>query len=138
MVSDVYRGAGYQTGAFIANGYLARAFGFDRSWTQYTNFIRENKRTEAEHVFKSSLDFISNAKDKPFFAYIQTIDPHVPYDPPDEDLRLYDPRPYDGPVSNRSTGNLLEDFKRKKVSLNARDRRRLEALYDGEITYHDR
>jgi arylsulfatase A-like enzyme len=138
LASEIFRAMGFGTGAFIANGYLAKEFGFGRGWTEYVNFIRENKNTEAENVYKKSLDFITANKDKPFFTYIQTIDPHVPYDPPDEDLKLYDGQTYDGPVRSRSTGNLLEDFKRKKVELNARDRRRLEALYDGEITYHDR
>ncbi len=138
MISEMLQTNGFATGAFIANGYLAGEFGFNRGWTKYTNFIREQKQTEAEHVFKESLDFIAEHKDKPFFTYIQTIDPHVPYDPPLEDLKLYDAQGYDGPVRPRSTGNLLEEFKRKKVELSARDRRRLVALYDGEVTYHDR
>ncbi|MCP4606839.1 MAG: sulfatase [Proteobacteria bacterium] len=138
MASEMFLSSGFATGAFIANGYLATEFGFNRGWTKYINFIREKKQTEAEHVFKESLDFIAANKDKPFFTYIQTIDPHVPYDPPSEDLKLYDATEYDGPVQNRSTGNLLEEFKRKRVELNTRDRRRLEALYDGEVTYHDR
>jgi choline-sulfatase len=138
LASEIFRAGGFGTGAFIANGYLAREFGFDRGWSEYVNFIRENKNTDAENVYKTSLDFISGQKDKPFFAYIQTIDPHVPYDPPEDDLKLYDPTGYDGPVRPRSTGNLLEEIKRKRVTLNARDKRRLEALYDGEITYHDR
>jgi len=138
MASEIFREAGYATAAFIANGYLAAEFGFDRGWNTYVNYIRESKRTEAEHVYKDALEFIGSNKDKPFFTYIQTIDPHVPYDPPPEDLKIYDAQAYEGPVSPRSTGNLLEEFKRKRVELNARDRRRLEALYDGEVTYHDR
>jgi arylsulfatase A-like enzyme len=138
LASEYFRPLGFQAGAFVANGYLAAEFGFNKGWNKYTNFIRENKNTVAEAVFKEALEFIAENKDKPFFTYIQTIDPHVPYDPPDEDLKLYDPRPYEGPVQNRSTGELLEEIKRGKVTLNARDQKHLESLYDGEITYHDR
>ena len=138
MVSEMFREKGFQTGAFIANGYLATEFGFNRGWNKYVNYIRENKNSDAENVFRDALKFIGDSKEQPFFAYIQTIDPHVPYDPPAEDLKLYDARSYEGPVSPRSTGNLLEEYKRKQVTLNTRDKRRLEALYDGEITYHDR
>ncbi|MCU0663111.1 MAG: sulfatase, partial [Myxococcota bacterium] len=138
MASDIYRGAGFATGAFIANGYLATEFGFNRGWNQYVNFIRENKNSQAESVFKTALEFIAANKDKPFFTYIQTIDPHVPYDPPDEDLKIYDANPYEGPVANRSTGNLLENIKRGRVTMQPRDKQRLIALYDGEVTYHDR
>ncbi len=138
MVSEMFREKGFQTAAFVANGYLASEFGFDRGWNKYVNYIRENKNSDAENVFRDALKFISDSNDKPFFTYIQTIDPHVPYDPPEEDLKLYDARSYEGPVSPRSTGNLLEEYKRKQVELNSRDKRRLEALYDGEVTYHDR
>jgi arylsulfatase A-like enzyme len=138
MASEIFRDAGFKTGAFIANGYLATEFGFNRGWTQYVNYIREKKNSDAENVFKDALEFVTQAKDGPFYVYIQTIDPHVPYDPPEEDLKLYDAASYEGPVKPRSTGNLLDDFKRKRVELDPRDRRRLEALYDGEVTYHDR
>jgi len=138
MVSEMFRENGFRTGAFVANGYLATEFGFNRGWDRYVNYIRETKNSDAQNVFADALAFIKESGDKPFFTYIQTIDPHVPYDPPEEDLRLYDARSYEGPVQPRSTGNLLEDFKRKKVELNTRDRLRLEALYDGEVTYHDR
>lgn len=138
MVSEMFREKGFQTGAFVANGYLATEFGFNRGWSKYVNYIRETKNSDAENVFNDTLKFIDEAGDKPFFAYVQTIDPHVPYDPPAEDLKLYDARPYEGPVSPRSTGNLLEEYKRKQVELNSRDKRYLEALYDGEVTYHDR
>lgn len=138
LASEHFRPLGFTTGAFVANGYLASEFGFNRGWHKYVNYIRENKNTDAENVYKEALGFIAENKDKPFFTYIQTIDPHVPYDPPEEDLKIYDARPYEGPVVNRNTGNLLEEIKRKKVTLNDRDKKRLEALYDGEITYHDR
>jgi choline-sulfatase len=140
MASEMFGAAGYATGAFIANGYLAAEFGFNRGWTQYVNFIRENKPSVAENVFKNAYAFIDAQvkAGKPFFTYIQTIDPHVPYDPPAEDLKLYDAQPYEGPVSPRSTGDLLESFKQKRVVLEPRDRAHLEALYDGEVTYHDR
>ena len=35
-------------------------------------------------------------------------------------------------------GSVIDSFKRGEVTLTPRDRERLEALYDGEITYHDR
>lgn len=140
MAGEIFQAAGYGTGAFIANGYLAGEFGFNRGWTQYVNYIRENKPSTAEKLFPDVVAFIQAqvAAGKPFFTYVQTIDPHVPYDPPAEDLKLYDAEPYTGPIVPRGTGELLEAFKRKRVVLEPRDRRHLEALYDGEVTYHDR
>lgn len=138
MVSETFHAAKFATGSFIANGYVSDRFGFDQGWDHYRNFIREGKPTEAENVFKTAGDWIEKNRDKRFFAYIQTIDPHVPYDPPAELVQKYDPRPYAGPVQPRKTPTLLERAKQKRVTFSESDQRRLEALHDGEITYHDR
>ena len=140
LVSEVFQKSGFVTGTFLANGYVSDKFGFKQGWDHYTNYIRENRNTEAKNVFKEAGDWIEKHKDKRFFAYIQTIDPHVPYDPPAEFLRMYDDQEYGGPVSPRQTPSLLEKAKRNppKIVFNARDRQRLEALHDGEISYHDK
>lgn len=141
MVSEVFDAAGFATGSFLANGYVSDRFGFDQGWDHYTNYIRENRSTEAENVFGEAGNFIEQHRDERFFVYIQTIDPHVPYDPPAEFLQMYDSRTdYAGQVRPRMTGDLLERAKRNPpaVTFDASDRRRLEALHDGEISYHDR
>lgn len=142
MLGEVYQAAGFQTGAFLANGYVSDRFGFGQGWSHYTNYIRENRRTEAEQVFGEAARWIEAHRDDRLFVYIQTIDPHVPYDPPDEFLRMYDPHleQYTGQVRNRMTANLLEGAKRNPptVIFDAADRQRLADLHDGEISYHDR
>jgi arylsulfatase A-like enzyme len=138
LVSELFRGAGFRTAALIANGYLATDFGFNRGWDHYRNYIREERPTEAEHVLPDALAWLEQNRQERMFLYVQTIDPHVPYDPPEEDLRLYDPAPYSGRIRPRSTGLLLDELKRSGVELTDRDKERLEALYDGEVTYHDR
>jgi choline-sulfatase len=140
MVSEVFKQAGYDTGAFLANGYVSDKFGFNQGWDFYTNYIRENKSTTAEHVFRDAANWIEQHKSKRFFVYVQTIDPHVPYDPPSEFLKMYDPNPYSGPIRPRMTADLLEKAKRvpPKLTFNDRDRVYLEALYDGEVSYHDK
>lgn len=137
LVSEVFKGAGFTTGSFIANGYVSDRFGFDQGWDDYNNYIREGGSTEAEDVFQQAGNFIEAKKDERFFVYIQTIDPHVPYDPPAEYLRMYDAREYSGIVQPRQTPTLLEQAKKKEITFNASDNRRLEALYDGEVTQHD-
>ncbi len=142
-LGEVFQSNDFETGSFIANGYVSRAFGFDQGWDHYTNYIRENKSTEAENVFGEAASWIEENKDGRFFAYIQTIDPHVPYDPPDEFLRMYDARnDYSGQVRNRQTHLLLEEAKRQRNAetpfFNDSDVQRLTGLHDGEITYHDR
>ena len=138
MISQELKTKGVTTGAFIANGYVSGKFGFDKGWDRYTNYIREGKITDAEHVFADAASWIEAIKDKRFYAYVHTIDPHVPYSPPKEFLEMYDKQEYSGPVEQRKTHLLLEDIKKDKFTPSERDKKRIEALYDGEISYHDK
>ena len=139
MLSEVYQKQGFKTASFIANGYVSNAFGFDQGWDHYTNYIREQRNTNASNVFGEAQSWIEKNKDGRFFVYIQTIDPHVPYDPPDQFLKMYDSAPYKGQVQNRRTHLMLDEAKKnpKKYKFTARDKERIEALHDGEISYHD-
>ena len=137
LVSEAFHDAGFATGSFIANGYVSDRFGFDQGWDDYNNFIRDGRSTEAENVFDEAGDFIEEHADGRFFVYIQTIDPHVPYDPPESFLRMYDPSTYSGQVQPRLTADLLERAKQRRVTFSEQDQARLEGLHDGEISYHD-
>jgi len=139
MLSEVYQNAGFKTASFIANGYVSNAFGFDQGWDHYTNYIREERNTTASNVFGEAEGWIEKNKDGRFFVYIQTIDPHVPYDPPAKYLQMYDPAPYNGQIQNRRTALMLDDAKKnpQKYNFTQRDKEHLEALHDGEISYHD-
>jgi arylsulfatase A-like enzyme len=137
MVSEELKQAGLTTAAFIANGYVSDKFGFNRGWDHYTNFIRESKPTRADNVFGRALEWIEANKDRRFYAYVHTIDPHVPYSPPEQFLKLYDDRPYDGPIDPGKTHLQIEEIKKKTLQVTDRDKERVVALYDGEISYHD-
>lgn len=138
MLSERLRDEGFQTGAFICNGYVSDKFGFEQGWGSFRNYIREGRRTQARFVAADVLEWLDGREeDKPFFLYVHTIDPHVPYMPPPSTLALYDPDPYEGPIDFGRDRELLEKIKSGSLRTTARDRVRLEALYDGEITYHD-
>jgi len=138
LLSEYLHEQGFTTACFIANGYVSDTFGFRRGWDVYRNYVRGGLPNRARHVFADAAAWIAERKPvERFFLYVQTIDPHVPYIPPREFLERYDADPYSGPVKASETARLLERIKAGQMTLTARDRRRLEALYDGEITYHD-
>jgi len=138
MISEHLRSVGFATAGFVANGYISNKFGFQRGWDTWTNYVREGKRNRAQFVMDDAVAWLGRRpQDKPFFLYVHTIDPHVPYVPPVRYRALYDNEPYDGPVRAAETAKLLERIKTGAIRLTARDRFRLEALYDGEVTYHD-
>jgi arylsulfatase A-like enzyme len=138
MLSEHLRSLGFATAGLVANGYVSSKFGFQRGWDTWTNYVREGKTNRAQFVMDDAVAWLDRRpKDKPFFLYVHTIDPHVPYIPPAKYRALYDDRPYDGPVQATQTAKLLEQVKTGAIKLNDRDKVRLEALYDGEISYHD-
>ncbi|HMI92913.1 MAG TPA: sulfatase, partial [Polyangiales bacterium] len=138
LLPELLRDRGFYTGAFIANGYVSDKFGFKQGWNTYRNYIREGRRTPAQYVAADVLQWLDERdKDKPFFLYVHTIDPHVPYKPPASFLSMYDDQPYGGPVDFRATNELLEKIKIGSMKLNERDKVHLQALYDAEISYHD-
>ncbi|MBN2716870.1 MAG: sulfatase, partial [Deltaproteobacteria bacterium] len=138
MMQEHFSKLGFETAGFVANGYVSDKFGFKRGWDTWTNYVREGKRNRAEFVADDAVNWLRKRRDeKPFFLYIHTIDPHVPYIPPAKYRALYDNEPYNGVVTATETAKLLEKVKTGALKLTDRDKFRLEALYDGEISYHD-
>ncbi|MCS6797293.1 MAG: sulfatase [Myxococcota bacterium] len=138
LLPEMLRERGFTTAAFIANGYVSDRFGFGRGWSFYRNYIREGRRSTADRVAADVLEWLDRRPpDRPFFLYVHTIDPHVPYRPPAAFVQMYDPEPYRGPVDFSRDSLLLENIKIGRLRLTERDRVRLEALYDGEISFHD-
>lgn len=138
LLPELLRDHGFFTGSFIANGYVSDRFGFRQGWHTYRNYIREGRRNDAEFVAADVLRWLDDREDtRPFFLYVHTIDPHVPYRRREDTLALYGDTRYSGPAAVANNADLLGRVKLGRVTLAAADRAHLEALYDGEITYHD-
>ena len=138
LMSERLRDANFSTACFIANGYVSERFGFNQGWQFYRNYVRQGLRNRAESVARDVLDWLDRRPaDRRFFMYVHTIDPHVPYSPPREFVERYDPTGYAGRIVGGETAQLLEDIKVGRFHPGRRDIARLEALYDGEVTYHD-
>ncbi len=137
ILPEILKAQGFATAAFIANGYCSEKFGFRRGWDTYRNYIRENRPSEAEHVFSDALTWLEANQGRRFFLYLQTIDPHVTYGPPPEQVRMYHPEPYRGPLGPTVDGFEQAAISQGKKPATAADVRWMRALYHGEISYHD-
>jgi arylsulfatase A-like enzyme len=138
FLPELLQERGFQTGAFIANGYVSDKFGFKQGFGSFRNYIREGRYSRAEFLAADVMEWLDKREaERPFFLYVHAIDPHVPYKPTAEFLSVYDPLPYDGVVNFNGDTTLLEKIKIGSIKLNARDKVHLEALYDSEISYHD-
>lgn len=131
-LAEMLSAKGYSTGAALANAVIffeGTAFeqGFDVFTGLHGRAGRTSKDVEAALVVDTALGFIDARRGLPTFAYVHTMDPHVPYTPPAPFDRLFEPHPEaDHPGIDPRT-----DFKE------ARDRERLIAQYDGDVAYGD-
>lgn len=137
LLQEHLQGRGYFTAGFVTNSFVSERFGFKRGWDEWSH-SRLTGRSRAALVADEVLGWLDERPAfQPFFLYVHTTDPHSPYAPPRDVFELYDADPYDGAVSFARDPLLLDTIRKGGLPLDERDRLRLEALYDGEVTYHD-
>ena len=101
---------------------------------QYLANTKNRKGEEdyfAPRVFERSREFLELAREaQPFFLVVDSFDPHEPWDPPEEYVKMYSDG-YDGPepiVPNYSGDSWIS----------SPELERMRALYAGEVTMTDR
>ena len=101
LISELFRNAGYSTGAVVTNFNIGRTFGFDQgfdnfieSWqeawaeqegeTPFRNAPGKVKQyTNARIVTDQALGWLQGLdRSRPFFLWLHYMDPHGPYIPP--------------------------------------------------------
>jgi len=152
-LAERFSSAGYETVGITSMGNVSSSVSFDRGFDEFHDLYKdpeivERRRTstttdeelEQESVTEVALPRAEDLNeafaewlgrrdpDRPFFAFLWSIEPHVPYDPPEEFREYVDPE-YRGPVNGER--DCLTD-----VETDA-DLDQLRALYDGAIAYND-
>lgn len=79
LISTVFKDAGYHTVGIQANGNLFPEFGFNRGFDVYRTAL-DAKGTLLTDWAMEEL----NRTSEPFFLYVHYMDPHLPYDPPQQ------------------------------------------------------
>jgi len=128
---------GFQTGAFIANGMIGPAFGFNRGWNRFE--VLPQAKATAEDVHRSALDWLDSLSDEqPIFLYLHTVEPHTPYEPATELLSRFSTldvgRLSDSPIGSVDSMRRLIDETGPPPDSLVSD---LIDLYDGEIAEAD-
>lgn len=139
-IAEAFKAAGYRTGGFVSNGYISKKWHFDQGFRDFQNFIREGKANNAKAVVRKAKPWITKHKGKPFYLYLGTSDPHVTYRQHKEFIGQYDTgdKTYKGNYKKALSGASLGKMKGKKRPPRARDRKRIEALYENEIAFNDK
>jgi arylsulfatase A-like enzyme len=133
-LGESLRDNGYRTAGFSANGYVSKTFGFDRGFDKWEQ--RFGRTTLSNELHAEALSWLEGATEKePYFLYIHTVDPHAPYDPPDDLRARFAPE-----VKSTDIGSVAQ-MKARLNESEAPDPGTLSdlvALYDAEIAGNDR
>ena len=82
-LADMLRKSGFYCSAVTGGGYVSYLYGFSQGFNQY---IQQNegirKNLSAAWTFKQASNWINENKDKNFFLFIHTYQPHTPYSCP--------------------------------------------------------
>jgi arylsulfatase A-like enzyme len=128
---------GRYTAGLMGNGFIDAYWGFAEGWQLLRNHIHEGGGLKAEDFVKEAKGFLGQHGQKPYLLYIGTIDAHVSWRAHQPWLAKYDPEPYAGPFVKACLDPQLDDIVGGKLKITERDKTRIVALYDCDVSYND-
>jgi arylsulfatase A-like enzyme len=150
-LAEEFRDAGYRTVAYAANPWVGRQYGLDRGFDGYEELWKGTPAEETDAGAGRINARVSRwlewrrstaaAREQPFFMFINYLEPHLPYDPPEpERSRMLSPGA--DPLAVKRLRQFKHPDEVKFIlglgGLEPGDLPLLSDLYDGEIAYVDR
>jgi len=123
-LSEILKGRGYLTAAFVSSFSVDSRFGIDRGFDVYDDTFRsdspfktQNAERRAEETFAGFSRWLENNGKDRFFGWVHYYDPHLPYDPPSPYKEEFEGHPYDGEIAymDQFVGAVLERLKEKGI-----------------------
>lgn len=127
-LAEVFKTAGYRTGAIVSNHVVHHRFGFAQGFDEWNDGVTKLYGIAAGEVVERGLRFVDKAP-RPFLLYLHTMEPHATYEPSDEAYRLFAPA---GQERRPSRPLLMRAKIGKGIAAY------LDALYQGEVWDNDR
>ncbi len=130
-MAELLSAANYRTIAFTTNAYFSADSGLRQGFDE---FALEPAR--ADRVNQQIFDWLDRDEaGSPLFLYVHTIDPHAPYDPPEQYRRTFAPDVSDPEAGSFEHIRGLAFGEIPKTPQTVQD---LMDLYDAEIAFADR
>lgn len=136
VLPEILAAQGYQTACITANPNIGAFFGFNQGFDAFIQLFTRRERgvVDTDELIASSREVTERAiawieqAGSPFFLFILAVDPHWPYDPPQEFDRYGGD--YEGAVT---PGARIDHATRPDDD----DVNRIRSLYYGEVSYND-
>jgi len=138
-LADFLRVNDYFCAAFTGGGYLNADYGFCKGFDDYQELKLLGEKAlrydEAELLAKNACQWLYRNKDKKFFLFLHTYQPHAPYANLSALGKAYltDEHKWD----KVHPADLFQGQGRFETSFSKEEKDNIVALYDGEIKYTD-
>ncbi|MGI0149735.1 MAG: sulfatase, partial [Thermoplasmata archaeon] len=129
-VAGAFRAAGYRTAGFVNSGFLLPKFGIGNGFEEYRQTTSVKRGTR--RIVKTAVDWLRRNGDRPFFLFVHTYEPHVPY----IDARFAEGSP-PGRVGAIFDLDLRSSIWEGKFTPTEEEKSYIRALYDGDIAFAD-
>jgi arylsulfatase A-like enzyme len=100
----VLQSAGYATGAFTSGAWIFPWVGFRRGFDEYFEQPAGtlDRQPAPYEAFTRGLEWMRDARDRPFFAFLHNYLVHTPYLPPPPYASMFDPLPAGASADERN------------------------------------
>ena len=145
-LASVLKEHGYITGGFSANGLLQKRLGFGQGFDRY-DVYRESeappphsgwRKEPGEHLNQRSLAWLDAVSTEhragaPVFLYLQYMEPHFPYEPPEEIFNRFLSRRPNAEQARQAYGDMLFVHRERWEHPDPLALQVIEDLYAGEV-----
>jgi arylsulfatase A-like enzyme len=124
--------AGYETAAFVGNYFVQPIFGLARGFAAYNGECTVDRTgINSDRISDKAIEWLGQKHEKPFFLYLHYFDPHYNY-------YEHEGFSFGGEDSDRVfSGADIFDLRDALKDFTAKERFRLDALYDSEVAFTD-
>ena len=134
-LADVLRANQFYCAALAGGGFVSAKYGFSKGFNSYSDEGGVLRQDSAEHLYHAAFRWLEREKDKGFFLFLHTFQPHSPYACPFpyKSMFLEDNPQWRHLDLMSYLGGMPGIFK----ELTEKERQNIIGLYDGEIRYTD-
>ena len=141
-LAELFRRAGYRTGAFTGNGNISHRAGNTRGFEAFARApvdsaaARRPYNDDAERIHSAALHWLDALPpNERVFLYLHSLHPHLPYDPPEPFRSRFVESSASTVDGSRETLKRLTE--EGPAAASPADRARLRQLYTGSVAYND-
>lgn len=127
FLPELLHDQGYETLGIVTWWFVSQAYGFDKGF----DLFRASILSSADDVVDDAIALVRSGGGNRQFLFLHLLEPHWPYEPPEELLEKFGGRPSD-------TSRLLEMVAEGGAPAQPSDIEEVQSLYDAEIADADR